>query len=287
MRLEEFDRLVKHLEGLAASHPRLYKVKTGLLALIGYAHIFGVLAVVAALLAVLAVSAVKGRSYFHVVKTGIPLIVLAGIILRSLWVRLRPPEGIPLGREEAERLFDAVEKIRRAVKGPRVHAILLTDDFNAAVVQVPRLGIIGWHKNYLTVGLPLMHALSPAQFEAVLAHEIGHLSAAHGRFGAWIYRIRKTWYRLVEAPVAEVRGDAAALPLYREIAATDENCADAHHAVGRILLSAGDERGIPHLEKARRFVGIKVCLSEIVGTEKDGTVRIGNVQGEVLVKTQP
>jgi len=208
MRQEEFDRLVRHLEGLAASHPRLYKLKTGLLALTGYAYIFGVLAVVAALLAVLAISAVKGRSYYHVGKIGIPLIVLAGIILRSLWVRLSPPEGIPLRREEAGPLRDAVEKIRRAVKGPRVHEILLTDDFNAAVVQVPRLGIFGWHKNYLTVGLPLMHALSPAQFEAVLAHEIGHLSGAHGRFGAWIYRIRKTWYRLVEALVEEERWGA-------------------------------------------------------------------------------
>ena len=52
------------------------------------------------------------------------------------------------------------------------------------------------------------------------------------------------------ALVEEVRGSAAALPLYREIAAADENCAEAHHGAGRILLSAGDERGIRHLEKA-------------------------------------
>jgi len=208
MRQEEFDRLVGRLEGFAASHPRLYKVKTGLLALTGYAYIVGVLAVVAALLAVLAVAAAKGRSYYVVFKVGVPLLVLAGVILRSLWVRLLPPAGIPLRREEAGRLIDAVETIRRAVKGPRVHEILLTDEFNAAVVQVPRLGIFGWQKNYLTVGLPLMHALSPAQFEAVLAHEIGHLSGAHGRFGAWIYRIRKTWDRLAEALIREERWGA-------------------------------------------------------------------------------
>ncbi len=38
------------------------------------------------------------------------------------------------------------------------------------------------------------------------------------------------------------------------------------------------------IAETRGFVGIKVCLSEIVGTEKEGTVRIGNVQGEVLVR---
>ncbi len=41
------------------------------------------------------------------------------------------------------------------------------------------------------------------------------------------------------------------------------------------------------IAETRGFVGIKVCLSEIAGTEKEGTVRIGNVQGEVLVKTGP
>jgi hypothetical protein len=41
------------------------------------------------------------------------------------------------------------------------------------------------------------------------------------------------------------------------------------------------------IAETRGFVGIKVCFSEIVGTEREGTVRIGNVKGEVLVKTAP
>lgn len=41
------------------------------------------------------------------------------------------------------------------------------------------------------------------------------------------------------------------------------------------------------IAETRGFVGIKICLSEIVGTEREGTVRIANVQGEVLVKTGP
>ncbi len=205
---DEFDRLVRRLEALAAARPRLYRAKVGLLAAVGYAYIFGVLAVLVALLAVLAIVAVKGRAHYSAFKAAIPLLILAGAILRALWVRLAPPKGIALGRAEAGRLLDAVEKIRRAVHGPRVDHVLLTDDFNAAVVQVPRLGIFGWYRNFLVVGLPLMHALSPAQFEAVLAHEMGHLSGSHGRFGAWIYRIRKTWYGLVDALVREERWGA-------------------------------------------------------------------------------
>src|SRR5690606_25897917 len=66
------------------------------------------------------------------------------------------------------------------------------------IVQVPRLGLFGWQKNYLILGLPLMQLLSLDEFKAVLAHEFGHLSGAHGRFGAWIYRVRTGWARLNE-----------------------------------------------------------------------------------------
>jgi hypothetical protein len=34
------------------------------------------------------------------------------------------------------------------------------DDFNAAVVQAPRLGLFGWYRNYLLIGLPLAKALT-------------------------------------------------------------------------------------------------------------------------------
>jgi len=33
----------------------------------------------------------------------------------------------------------------------------------------------------------------------VLAHEFGHLSHNHARFNGWIYRLRLTWYRIMEA----------------------------------------------------------------------------------------
>jgi hypothetical protein len=79
-----------------------------------------------------------------------------------------------------------------------VHRVLLDGDLNAGIVQVPRLGVLGWHRNHLLVGLPMLQALTPDQFRAVLAHELGHLSGNHGRFSGWIYRVRQTWGRLLE-----------------------------------------------------------------------------------------
>jgi len=54
------------------------------------------------------------------------------------------------------------------------------------VVQSPREGIVGWPRNYLLIGLPLMKTLSVDQFEAVLAHELGHVARGHGKVSNWI-----------------------------------------------------------------------------------------------------
>jgi hypothetical protein len=78
---------------------------------------------------------------------------------------------------------------------------LVTDEFNAAVVTLPRIGLFG-RKVYLLVGLPLMHALSADQFKAVLAHEIGHISEKHGSFAKWAYQLREAWGRLIESQEA-------------------------------------------------------------------------------------
>ena len=99
---------------------------------------------------------------------------LAMIVLRSLWVEF--PSRTVLRYDDAPRLFDLAKSLREATNGPRLHKILLTDEFNAAIVQRPRLGLFGWQENYLMVGLPLLRGLSPDEVQAVIAHEFGHLS---------------------------------------------------------------------------------------------------------------
>jgi len=84
------------------------------------------------------------------------------------------------------------------VQAKPVHDVLLTPNFNAAVVQTPRLGMLGWPKRYLVIGLPLLASLPPYQFRSVLAHEFAHLAQNHASFANWIYRIRESWYRMLE-----------------------------------------------------------------------------------------
>lgn len=77
-----------------------------------------------------------------------------------------------------------------------VHRVLLTTEFNASIVQLLRLGVLGWPRNYLMVGLPLLQAMTAEQAGAVVAHELGHLRGGHGRFSAWVYRVSRAWEQL-------------------------------------------------------------------------------------------
>ena len=196
---EQFDALVNRLEGLARRQPAIYKLRVGLLAVLGYGYIFLVLGGLLAAFGLVVVLLLYGhRVNVYLIKFALLALVPALLVVRSLWVSFPPPTGLPLSRKQVPYLFALVDELTAKLKAPRFHQILLTEDFNAGVVQRPRLGIFGWQQNYLIVGLPLMQSLSAAQFRAVLAHELGHLSGNHSRFAGWIYRIRKTYVQLVE-----------------------------------------------------------------------------------------
>lgn len=199
---EEFVEMVGRLEHFARREPSKYALRVGLLGALGYAFILLVLAVAVVLVGALFY---LGRLNFVVVKIGWLLVTFAALVVRALWVRIAPPAGIELTRGEAPRLFALVDELTAKLDAPRIHRVLLDGDFNAGVSQVPRLGPLGWHRNHLVLGLPLMQALSPEQFRSVLAHELGHLSGNHGRFSSWIYRVRQTWFQLLARLQAEER----------------------------------------------------------------------------------
>ncbi|HYO68396.1 MAG TPA: M48 family metallopeptidase [Archangium sp.] len=197
---EKFDAQVARLERVAARSPGTYKLRVVLLGALGYAYLFTALLLLLAILGVLVLLASNGRNIVLALKVGLPLLVLVGAVGKALWVRLSPPEGRELPRgPETEALWAEVDAVRQKLGAPVIHTLLLDDDFNAGVVQLPRFGLLGPTKNYLVLGLPLMQALSPEHFRSVLAHEFGHLSGAHGRTSAWVYRVRRSWGQVHEA----------------------------------------------------------------------------------------
>jgi Zn-dependent protease with chaperone function len=195
----EFDALVARLEKTARSDPKGYRMRVFLLAILGYAYIALIVGlVIGAVIGLIWLVARTHSGGVLLLKLIIPLGSLVVIAGRAMWVRLDPPVGRQLARSEAPLLFEDAERIARALKAPVPDVILVTSELNASVSQVPRLGIFGWRKNYLVIGLQLISALHPDYFVAVLAHEFAHLSRAHGHFSGWIYRLRRTWSQLVE-----------------------------------------------------------------------------------------
>jgi Zn-dependent protease with chaperone function len=194
MEKRDFERLVERTERAARARPAIYQAKVFGLAALGYVF----LAIVVIVLAGLVVAALLALRRAPVLA--IKFVVVIGafllVVVRALWVRLEPPKGWKLGRSDAPDLFNLLHRLRTQLKTPPIHTVLITPEFNAGISQVPRLGLFGWHRNYLVLGLPLMQLLGREQFTAVVAHELGHLSHGHARSSNWIYRLRLTWLRL-------------------------------------------------------------------------------------------
>jgi Zn-dependent protease with chaperone function len=119
-------------------------------------------------------------------RLGIVVCAFLLVMVRALWVHLQPPKGWMLTRADAPDLFQLLDRLRKELQTPPIHVVLVTPEFNAAVSEIPRLGLFGWHRNYLLLGLPLLQVLTREQFTAVLAHELGHLSHGHARSSNWI-----------------------------------------------------------------------------------------------------
>ncbi len=187
----QFEAKVRQLEIFARENPGAYRVRVVLLAALGYGFIAGIILAIVGLLATL-LFFTRGAIVL-LAKLAIPLVLFIGFLCRLLWVKLPVPQGRELTRRQAPKFFDFLREAEEKLESPRVHRVLLDNDFNAGIVQIPKLGILGWTTNYLVIGLPLLHALSQDHFKAVLAHELGHISGNHGGFTAWIYRLRTTW----------------------------------------------------------------------------------------------
>jgi Zn-dependent protease with chaperone function len=192
-----YNAFVRRLEqGAAANAPALRRQMYLMLGL-GYGYVLLILGLVVVGMTAMLAMLVSGTAPALAFKLLLPLGALGWLIVKSIWVKTQPPEGEVLDISVAPELTRRVEEIRRELRAPRVDTMLLTGEFNASVTQVPRLGIFGWPRTYLTLGVPLMFALDRARFDAVLAHEFAHLSGSHPKRGLWVYRMSRTWQQLL------------------------------------------------------------------------------------------
>jgi Zn-dependent protease with chaperone function len=199
MTQSKFKRLIDQLETYARHRPRAYRVHVALFAFLGYIYAIVLLAGLVGLSSGI-FSWLLSRH--DASRPGIWIFVIFSVIaIAFLLLRVERLEarGYLLQRRDAPELFKLLNELSEQLRAPRIHRVYLTGDFNASMIQSPRFGMFGWSENMLEVGVPLLKSLSVEQFRAVIAHEIGHLSAGHSRFCSWIYCIRQTWSQVLES----------------------------------------------------------------------------------------
>ena len=202
----EYEQHVNRAEALAKKNFPQYKFKLRLFALLGYLVIIGMIVIVAIVIGGLgALAYISPAILLLLVKKKLIfiLIPMLWIMMRSLWVKIEAPKGYEMTRDRFPQVFKELDALSSELDSLKIHTVLLTPEMNAAVIQTPKLGLLGWQKNTLFLGLELMLSLSPDQVRGVVAHELGHLSGNHSKFGGWIYRIRESWARLMNGMLAQ------------------------------------------------------------------------------------
>lgn len=209
---DEFGWLVARLETQAAHAPRAFRLKVLLISVAAYVVLF------VALLAILLLftwAVVDARTHgpsrvaFAACALGLVTLPVFWVTLRTLLMRMPAPEGRAISRAEAPVLFELLDKMRVKLDGPPIHHVLVDRDYNACIAQRPRWGLVGPSVNYLVLGLPFLFGQGTSEMLAIVAHEYGHLCGAHGRTGAWIYRQRLLFAKVLERVESTVEASFA------------------------------------------------------------------------------
>jgi len=189
-------KLLECLQRKAAQNPRAYRRRLAVLAVAGNIALTAIQVILP-----LAALVLFGVLNALVLLGGLPAIpvlfywVGAAALIFLVWL-VRPTvrwDGRELTAQQAPDLHEAIIELRRRLQVPGRMHVFLDDSFNAGAAESRGfLGLFGT-RFALTLGVPLLAALSGDQVLAVIAHELGHFSRRHGRLGHWLYRARIGW----------------------------------------------------------------------------------------------
>jgi Zn-dependent protease with chaperone function len=139
------------------------------------------------------------------------LVTVAGIyiVLRGLFasarIKAKNVVGIAVRPTEQPALWQHVRQLAAKVGTRAPSRIYLMPDVNAMVWENSKLlGLIPG-KRQMGIGLPLLMALTPAQMDAVLAHELGHYGNRDTQLGALTGRARASVMSAMNAAVTSGR----------------------------------------------------------------------------------
>ncbi len=192
--MHEVDRLIQKLE-IFANRYRL-----GLFVSIGLGYIY--------ILFTIAFFCFYIYNWQHIFSDPVPVRIVVNLLLFStvlfsllklFTIELLPPAGIDLDLQSPvySELKDYIDRLLTNHSSQSIAGIIIDRELSIAVVQIPRWGMLGKNQNLLTIGLPLMLALTPSQFEAILSYELAHLSTKKLRWNNWIVGIVNSYQYLL------------------------------------------------------------------------------------------
>lgn len=196
---DDFVNLVRLIEAKAKADPAWLKKRTVRLALVGYGVVFGAILLMipiglgmgAAVL--LLTGANAGAAKLAFILAAVP-IGFSFVMAKSMLLPDFPPPGLEIREQDAPELFAFLSRIIEKAQGPRFARVYISNEMNASVSRSTGfLGFFGFGPVVLTLGLPLMQALTLPQLASVVGHEYGHVAAKDNALGQWIYRIRTSW----------------------------------------------------------------------------------------------
>lgn len=207
MNERDYKQLVTQLEVDSTISPKAFRSKVILISSSAYIALFGTLTALALLIYFGFGWAREHHSSHGMIRIGLFGVLMLPVfytVLRMFFMHLTPPQGRFITRDEAPVLFGTLDKMRKKLRGPPIHRVLINGEYNAAISQLPRFGLFGGHTNYLMLGLPYLLGVTHKEMLATIAHEYGHLCGNHGKMGAWVYRQRRTFGAVYD----QVRGTA-------------------------------------------------------------------------------
>lgn len=167
----------------------------------------GALALLAAVLGALLLVALWGwlsGGEWSSLWLALSLLVLAAAwpLVRALRLRAPAVDGVVVAPQQAKEVHALVEKMRAAVHATPIDELRFDVSLQVRLVAQPRLGLLGFPRQVLVVGLPLTMALGPEPLGALIAHALVPLRRETGwrqpwqEPAAWVERQRRTWAAL-------------------------------------------------------------------------------------------
>lgn len=190
------------LEMLATRQPVIYLALVTLFALLGYLLLllFPLIALVILLGLPEKFAAINHWQQAMWLAVEILFMLLAiALAIPLFFNRFTPPRGMDINQQNAPKLWEQVEQLRKEFGNPAVNAIILREGFGIEGVRTPRFGLPLLYHNSLVIGLETLLTLSPQQVKSLLARRVGQLSGIHRRYINWLSTLYQIWPQYARA----------------------------------------------------------------------------------------